>query len=497
MKALDGVSLEVRQGRVTGLIGPDGAGKTTLMRLMCGLLPARPRDSFACSASMSARSPLKVQEALRYMPQRFGLYEDLTVQENLELYADLQGVPPAERPGRYRRADAHDRTRSLHPARWPGALSGGMKQKLGLACTLVPPPRLLLLDEPTVGVDPVSRRELWAIVYRLVDEGGDDRAAEHGLSRRGRAVPGGGPHARGKSPRAGGARRSSAGRSRGAPSRSPRPNSTSGPCRPAWPRPPESPTPPSTAKGCDWCMERPGVPDEEALLPGSPRSRSSPVAPRFEDSFVALLREKAGSPSPPAGGDGPRAHGGRRGGSHPGGERQAPFRRFLRRQGDLLLRSPGGGLRAARGQRRRQVDHLPDALRTASRLGRQAAGGRSGPAHRGGRGPGAHRVHGAEFLPLRRPLRAGKPPLLQQRLRALRQGTAGPDRLGAAGIRTRPHGRGPPAGAAPRLQAAPGSGRGPDASPRTSSFSTSRPRESTPWRGASSGSVSAPWPSRG
>ena len=117
------------------------------------------------------REPLAVQAELRYMPQRFGLYEDLSVQENLDLYADLQGVPAAERPARY--AELMHMT-GLAPFRnrLAGQLSGGMKQKLGLACTLVRPPQFLLLDEPTVGVDPVSRRELWEIVYRLVKQQG-------------------------------------------------------------------------------------------------------------------------------------------------------------------------------------------------------------------------------------------------------------------------------------------------------------------------------------
>jgi ABC-2 type transport system ATP-binding protein len=170
IQALDAVTLSVAPGKVTGLIGPDGAGKTTFMRLAAGLLrPAA--GSIAVLGLDLACEALAVQGAIGYMPQRFGLYEDLSVAENLDLYADLQGVPEAERPGRYAELL---RMVGLAPftARLAGRLSGGMKQKLGLACTLVRPPRLLLLDEPTVGVDPVSRRELWAIVYRLVrDEG--------------------------------------------------------------------------------------------------------------------------------------------------------------------------------------------------------------------------------------------------------------------------------------------------------------------------------------
>jgi len=169
-QALDGVSFAIRPGVVTGLIGPDGAGKTTLMRLAAGLLVPDAGSIHALGMD-STRESLAVQAALGYMPQRFGLYEDLTVQENLDLYADLQGVPHAARPERY--AELMHMT-GLGPftRRLAGRLSGGMKQKLGLACTLVRAPRLLLLDEPTVGVDPVSRRELWSIVDRLVrDEG--------------------------------------------------------------------------------------------------------------------------------------------------------------------------------------------------------------------------------------------------------------------------------------------------------------------------------------
>jgi ABC-2 type transport system ATP-binding protein len=168
--ALKDVSFSVRPGIITGLIGPDGAGKTTLMRLAAGLL--LPDEGSIVVLGMDAsREPLRVQGTIGYMPQRFGLYEDLTVQENLDLYADLQGVPPAARPARYGEL-LHMAGLAPFTRRLAGQLSGGMKQKLGLACTLVRQPPLLLLDEPTVGVDPVSRRELWAIINRLVREQG-------------------------------------------------------------------------------------------------------------------------------------------------------------------------------------------------------------------------------------------------------------------------------------------------------------------------------------
>jgi ABC-2 type transport system ATP-binding protein len=168
--ALDAVSLSIRAGEVTGLIGPDGAGKTTLMRLAAGLLLPDAGRISALGLDATHES-LAVQALLGYMPQRFGLYEDLSVQENLDLYADLQGVPTEARPERYAEL-MHMTGLAPFTRRLAGRLSGGMKQKLGLACTLVRAPKLLLLDEPTVGVDPVSRRELWMIVDRLVREEG-------------------------------------------------------------------------------------------------------------------------------------------------------------------------------------------------------------------------------------------------------------------------------------------------------------------------------------
>jgi ABC-type multidrug transport system ATPase subunit len=164
--ALDGISARVERGSVTGLIGPDGAGKTTLMRLIAGLLRLDHGRIEVLGMDVGAH-PLEVQAALGYMPQHFGLYEDLTVAENLDLYADLQGVVAANRPARYGEL-LHMTGLGPFTSRLAGRLSGGMKQKLGLACTLVRAPPLLLLDEPTVGVDPVSRRELWAIVDTLV-----------------------------------------------------------------------------------------------------------------------------------------------------------------------------------------------------------------------------------------------------------------------------------------------------------------------------------------
>ena len=168
VEALGGITASAARSQITGLVGPDGAGKTTLMRLIAGLLLPDSGRLEVLGLEVT-REPLRVQAGLGYMPQRFGLYEDLTVRENLDLYADLQNLHPQARPARYAELL---RMTGLGPflTRMAGKLSGGMKQKLGLACTLVNPPQLLLLDEPTVGVDPVSRRELWQIIEHLVRE---------------------------------------------------------------------------------------------------------------------------------------------------------------------------------------------------------------------------------------------------------------------------------------------------------------------------------------
>ena len=168
--ALDGVSFAARHGTLTALVGPDGAGKTTLIRLIAGLMAPNAGTLEVLGIDV-VTNPQAVQERIGYMPQKFGLYEDLTVQENLDLYADLHGIGAQERARQYPRLMEMT---ALGPfrGRLAGQLSGGMKQKLGLACTLVRSPQLLLLDEPTVGVDPLSRRELWDIIRRLVDEQG-------------------------------------------------------------------------------------------------------------------------------------------------------------------------------------------------------------------------------------------------------------------------------------------------------------------------------------
>ena len=167
--ALEGLSAVVRPGCITGLVGPDGAGKTTLMRLMAGLLVPT-SGTIRVGGLDPIQDAEKLRELIGYMPQKFGLYEDLSVQENLDLHADLRGVVGAERTEVFGRLLAFtDLARFTD--RLAGKLSGGMKQKLGLACALLGHPRLLLLDEPGVGVDPISRRELWKMVHELVGQG--------------------------------------------------------------------------------------------------------------------------------------------------------------------------------------------------------------------------------------------------------------------------------------------------------------------------------------
>ncbi len=169
LRAVDNLSFDVAHGELFGIIGPDGAGKTTTLRMLAGVL--RPSSGDATLAGVSvARDPEGVKRHIAYMSQRFGLYTDLTVGENLEFYADLYQVPRSERPARLDRLYAFSGLGPFQDRR-AGQLSGGMKQKLGLSCALIHEPEVMLLDEPTFGVDPISRRDLWLIVHEMVARG--------------------------------------------------------------------------------------------------------------------------------------------------------------------------------------------------------------------------------------------------------------------------------------------------------------------------------------
>src|ERR1700733_9067647 len=169
LTAVDHLNLEIARGEIFGLVGPDGAGKTTTLRVLCGLLDPSEGQAWVPGHDV-ARDTQAVKDSIGYMAQRFGLYTDLTVDKNMEFYADLFGVSVAERR---RVLPALLRMTRMEPfrGRQAGKLSGGMKQKLGLMCTLLHRPEILFLDEPTNGVDPVSRRDFWAILYQLVKDG--------------------------------------------------------------------------------------------------------------------------------------------------------------------------------------------------------------------------------------------------------------------------------------------------------------------------------------
>ena len=169
LTAVEDLTFRVAAGELFGIVGPDGAGKTTTLRMLSGVLPPSEGDAVVAGVSVAA-DPEGVKPHVAYMPQRFGLYEDLTVQENLDFYADLFRVPKAERPPRLERLYDFSRLGEFRD-RLAGNLSGGMKQKLALSCALIHQPRVLLLDEPTFGVDPISRRDLWLIVHEMVARG--------------------------------------------------------------------------------------------------------------------------------------------------------------------------------------------------------------------------------------------------------------------------------------------------------------------------------------
>ncbi|HNR89696.1 MAG TPA: ABC transporter ATP-binding protein [Spirochaetota bacterium] len=168
-EAVAGLSLEIATGEIFGIVGPDGAGKSTLLRMISTIL-APNEGAVEIDGVNVFENPYRIKDHLAYMPQRFGLYEDLTVEENLVFFGRLFGVTRREIRSRMKRLYQFSRLEPFRD-RLAGNLSGGMKQKLGLACSLIHNPRVILLDEPTNGVDPVSRREFWNILYELLSDG--------------------------------------------------------------------------------------------------------------------------------------------------------------------------------------------------------------------------------------------------------------------------------------------------------------------------------------
>jgi ABC-2 type transport system ATP-binding protein len=175
-RAIDGLSLQVSAGEIYGLVGPDGAGKTTTLRLLCGaLLPSTPDDELETRLEIGGydvvRQPEDVRSLIGYLPQRFSMYEELTVLENLRFFAEVRGLQSEAWQPRCLEILSFVGLEAF-TGRLAGQLSGGMKQKLGLAAALVHQPDILLLDEPTTGVDPVTRQDFWQLIIRLVGEGG-------------------------------------------------------------------------------------------------------------------------------------------------------------------------------------------------------------------------------------------------------------------------------------------------------------------------------------
>ncbi|MFQ5549689.1 MAG: ATP-binding cassette domain-containing protein [Gemmatimonadales bacterium] len=167
--AVDSLTFDVSRGELFGLVGPDGAGKTTTLRMLAGVARPTAGDALVDGISVS-QDPETVKHRIAYMSQRFGLYTDLTVRENIEFYADLYAVPQSDRPPRIERLYEFSHLGPFEH-RLAGNLSGGMKQKLSLCCALIHRPKIMLLDEPTFGVDPISRRDLWLIVHQMVSDG--------------------------------------------------------------------------------------------------------------------------------------------------------------------------------------------------------------------------------------------------------------------------------------------------------------------------------------
>jgi ABC-2 type transport system ATP-binding protein len=400
--ALAGIDATIETGRLTGLVGPDGAGKTTLIRMMAALMTPTSGRIVVAGRDV-ATEPAAVHEVTGYMPQRFGLYEDLSVIENLRLYAQLRKLTDTGLHSTFERLLEFTQLGPFK-SRLAGRLSGGMKQKLGLACALLARPQVLLLDEPSVGVDPVSRRELWRMVNELTGSGMavlwstaylDE--AEHCdgvlLLNAGRLEFAGPP----------------ADLTQRLAGRSFRIRDTEGDRRRVLAEALDLPD------VCDGVIQGETVRavlrkdgKREALdsLAREHRGRLEPVAPRFEDAFIDLLGGGPGGRSliaertPPI---------------EPGATAAVSCNALTKR---FVRRPPRGDLRLARAERGGQVDYVQDALRPAEAdLGR---GARNGPrsAARSEQSEAVARLHGAEVLPLRSAVRPSEPRILRGHLRA-------------------------------------------------------------------------------
>ncbi len=401
LSAVDRLTLRVGAGEIFGLVGPDGAGKTTTIRLLTAILEPTAGEAWVAGYSI-AHDPERIKEQIGYMSQRFGLYPDLTVMENLDFYADIYEVP---RKGRSERTERLLAFSNLTPfkRRLAGNLSGGMKQKLGLACALIHTPRVLFLDEPTNGVDPVSRRDFWRILYQLLREkvtifvstaylDEAERCSRLALVHEGKLLTCGTPEEvkrlmrgeileiRARSRAA--LRHCSAAHWRG----------TGWVC---------------SATGSTWSAWNPRRrrprPRRSFGPEGLGRSRSAPWRLRWRTfsspSWGSRTDERRGSP---AGRRGPRT-------------REA-IRQLHGGEGHQLLGSARRDLRLPRPQRRRQVDHDPDALRNSSADvgGRKRRRIRS--PHSAGVDQGPHRLHEPEVLALPGPDGRGEHRLLQRDL---------------------------------------------------------------------------------